>query len=451
LKINGSAKLDGTLDITSLNNYHPSPGNSYELISASGGLSGQFSNIADSANTNGLSRLDIYGPNGVLITYLPPGLGVLTLNTSTPLPASVSPGNLNAFLLRLLDPTGEQLSSIYQIWFSNSNTQRFNIEDRFDELAAGSTGFVSNVSYAPQLTGKEAAEGKGMLAGKQQVAPSPLQPSPENRWGIWITGYGDFVNVEEDGSSNGYNFTTGGVTVGVDYRLTQHFVVGLMGGYSHSWTDLTPSGSIDVDSGWGGIYTGYFGHGFYANGAVYGGHYTFESARAGLLGLANGSSGGGELSTFLVSGYDFHVGHLKIGPVAALQCSVANLDGFTEHGSVAPLRVNSDSQDSLVTDLGIKAADNFSVANVSLSPFVRVAWEHEYKYSSLPISANLTEFPNSATTVSGPSLGHESAVIDAGLSVQWNSHLSSYISYDGQLGRSQYNSNGVSGGLTYAF
>ena len=239
--------------------------------------------------------------------------------------------------------------------------------------------------------------------------------------------------------------------MGVDYRLTQHFVVGLMGGYSHSWTDLTPSGSIGVDSGWGGIYTGYVGHGFYANGAVYGGHYTFQSARAGLLGFANGSSGGGELSTFLVSGYDFHLGRLKIGPVAALQYAVASLDGFTERGSVAPLRVNSDSQDSLVTDLGFRAADNFSVASVSLSPFVRVAWEHEYKYSSLPISANLTEFPNSPTPIAGPSLGHDSAVINAGLSVQWNSHLSSYISYDGQLGRSQFNSNGISGGFTYTF
>jgi outer membrane autotransporter protein len=84
--------------------------------------------------------------------------------------------------------------------------------------------------------------------------------------------------------AKGYGFTTGGFTIGIDYRVTHNFVVGLMGGYSHSWTNLTPSGSIDVDSGWGGIYYGYFDHGFYVNGAVYGGHYTFESARAALLG-----------------------------------------------------------------------------------------------------------------------------------------------------------------------
>jgi outer membrane autotransporter protein len=381
---------------------------------------------------------------------IPPGLLVINLTTSTPLPATLNSSNLNEFLVPLLDPTVEQLSSLYQIWFSDANTLRFSIEDRFDALAAGSSGFVSNVTYAaPPPTGKEAMEGKGTTGGKQVT--SVLQPSPENRWGVWVTGYGDFVNVEDDGSAKGYDFTTGGLTIGIDYRVTHNFVMGLMGGYSHSWTNLIPAGSIDVDSGWGGIYYGYFNHGFYANGAVYGGHYTFESARTSLLGMANGSSGGGELSTYLASGYDFHLGHLRIGPLATLQYAVASLNGFTERGSLAPLKVNSDSQDSLVTDVGFRAADSLPAGKIILNPFVRVAWEHEYKYSSLPISAGLTDVSGSSAMIMGPSLGHDSAVINAGLTVQWSQRLSTYVSYDGQLGRSRYNSNGVSGGFRYAF
>src|SRR5262249_7778476 len=176
-------------------------------------------------------------------------------------------------------------------------------------------------------------------------------------------------------------------------------------------------------------------HGFYANGAVYGGHYTFQSQRVTLLGMANGSSGGDELSTYLASGYDFHVGHLRIGPLVALQYTVASLDGFTERGSVAPLKVSSDTQDSLVTDVGFRAPDNLPVGNVFLRPFVRVAWEHEYNYSSLPISASLTAIASAPAKVSGPSLGHDSAVINTGLTVQWSPHFSTYLSYDGQLGR----------------
>jgi outer membrane autotransporter protein len=36
--------------------------------------------------------------------------------------------------------------------------------------------------------------------------------------------------------AKGYNYTTGGLTVGIDYHVTDHFVLGLMGGYAHSWT-----------------------------------------------------------------------------------------------------------------------------------------------------------------------------------------------------------------------
>jgi outer membrane autotransporter protein len=79
---------------------------------------------------------------------------------------------------------------------------------------------------------------------------------------------------------------------------------------------------------------------------------------------------------------------------------------------------------------------------------------HSIKSSPLidaAMSQSLAAIPNSPAKVSGPSLGHDSAVINAGLTVQWTPHLSTYLSYDGQLGRSRYNSNGVSGGFRYAF
>src|SRR5260370_35971130 len=37
LKINGAAKLNGTLELSSLNNFHPSTGDTYEILSAADG------------------------------------------------------------------------------------------------------------------------------------------------------------------------------------------------------------------------------------------------------------------------------------------------------------------------------------------------------------------------------------------------------------------------------
>ena len=58
--------------------------------------------------------------------------------------------------------------------------------------------------------------------------------------GSVVTGFGDFVNVDGDGNSKGYDFTTGGVSLGIDYRITDQLAVGAMGDYSHTWTSLNP-------------------------------------------------------------------------------------------------------------------------------------------------------------------------------------------------------------------
>ena len=43
-----------------------------------------------------------------------------------------------------------------------------------------------------------------------------------------------------------------------DYRITDHFAIGLSGSYAHTWTQLQPAGSVGVNTGLGGIYATYF-------------------------------------------------------------------------------------------------------------------------------------------------------------------------------------------------
>jgi outer membrane autotransporter protein len=66
------------------------------------------------------------------------------------------------------------------------------------------------------------------------------------------------------------------------YRFTDQLAIGIIGDYSYTWTSLKPSRHIDVDSGRGGVYATWFNSGFYVNGAIYGGHNTYESGRTGL-------------------------------------------------------------------------------------------------------------------------------------------------------------------------
>src|SRR5271165_4302857 len=451
LQVQGNASLNGTLAVSSLNNFHPVGGNAFEVIRSSEARSGKFSTINDSLNNNpNLQRIDVYAPNGVALVYVarvPPPTPPIEVEDPKPLPP-VNPDEPLPQVLSILDPSAEQLTALYEISFSGANSQRFNLDDRFAEIQRGSTGFVSNLPVTPTPSGGKETIGQG----KSAVEKPPVFPStPENRWGVWANGWGDFVNVDNTSTANGYNFATGGITLGVDYRIGDHFSVGLFGSYAYTTANLQPTGDIDVNTGTGGLYATYFDRGFYVNGAVSGGYNSYNTRRQGLNGSANGSTNGAEFSTFAQAGYNFHVGNFTVGPMGAAQYTYVNINGFSEQGSLLPLQIHSDSQDSFRTDLGAQLSYSWHIGNLLFIPSLTAAWEHEYLYSALPITVSSPEFPGPSTTFSGPNEGHDSAIVNAGIGTQWTLTISTYIGYQGQLGRDHYNSNAVTGNISFSF
>jgi len=105
-----------------------------------------------------------------------------------------------------------------------------------------------------------------------------------------VSGDGDFVSVGGDPNARGYDFTMGGVTVGVDYRLTKNLAIGLVGGYAHTWTDLVRNGRVDVNSGKTGLFATWWDQGLYVNGFVGGGFNSYNTSRGALQGFASSNS-----------------------------------------------------------------------------------------------------------------------------------------------------------------
>jgi hypothetical protein len=146
----------------------------------------------------------------------------------------------------------EGLTAFYEIGFSSANIQKLVLEGRLDDIRNGSNGFSSNVKVNRATVNLEDKAGVDGKASKGVVEPI-LQRGPENRWGVWVTGFGDFVNVDADANAKGYDFTTGGVSLGVDYRITDQLANRCNGRIGAYVDRLTPSGHIDVDSGRGGV------------------------------------------------------------------------------------------------------------------------------------------------------------------------------------------------------
>jgi len=463
LNVGGNAALGGTLQLISLG-FQPKAGNQLTLVTTGGVVSGRFAQFEDPfAAASGFTIAGlVYGQNSVLLEFRTAASFALTPNqlAAANLLDAVHLDPRAATLISFLNQepfanlpgdferiSPDGLTAFYEISFSNANIQRLNLEGRLDDIHHGSNGFSSNMKVngaSVNLENRADADGK---SSKVVVEPI-LQPGRENRWGVWVTGFGDFVNVDGDGNAQGYDFTIAGVSLGIDYRITDQLAIGVMGDYSHTWTELNPSGHIDVDSGRGGLYVTWYNHGVYLDGAIYGGHNNYDSSRAGLGGLATGGTEGAEWSTFVSGGYDFHFGPLTAGPIAALQYTDVNIDGFSENGSLAPLEIHSGSAESLRSDLGFRAFYQWQIGKMLVEPFLKAAWEHEYKYSALPITAG---FAGASAIFFGPNEGHDSAVVGAGVSVQLTPAISTYVNYDGQLGRANYDSNAVTGGVRFSF
>jgi outer membrane autotransporter protein len=465
LRVNGRAALGGTLQLFSLNGFQPKPGDIFTLGTAAGGLSGQFAQVLNPFPVPPRATFEfIYLPNSFVLELVPMPFALFALTPNELAVAKqldkVRPDVREAKLIAFMDaePTPnlprdfekispDSLSALYEISFSAANVQASNLEERFAEIRSGSTGFSStlNISNAPQAV--QGKDGKVLIEPNKNV----LAPSPENKWGQWIDGSGDYVKVNSDGNGQAYDFTTGGVSFGLDYLLTKNLAVGLAAGYAHTWTDLAGSGKIDADSGRGALYATYFQGGFYLSGYVGGGYNSYRTNRDTLRGTATGSTSGGEFDTYVSGGYEFHTGAFSFGPTAALQYTYVDISENTETGSLAPLRIVSKSADSLRTNLGVSASYAWTTGKVQVTPSVRASWQHEYLYSALPISAQFASGAGSVFTVYGPAEGHDSALVNVGVNVQWTPTIGTYFGYAGLLGRNRYDSQGGVCGVHWSF
>ena len=117
---------------------------------------------------------------------------------------------------------------------------------------------------------------------------------------------------------------------------------------------------------------------------------------------------------------------------------------------VTDLCFPAQSQDSLGTNLGMKVSYPWKFGRVLVTPQGSASWQHEFAYSALPVEARFANGAGDLFTVWGPHIGRDSALVEAGLTVQWCPRVATYLNYDGKF-NSSYQSNTVNGGCRVDF
>ena len=469
LAINGHAQLDGRLVLNQGGEVNLRLGQQITFLTADGGVSGQFSNVINPFATGTIivGKL-VYEQNAVVLEGAQGSFQSIENQLNlTPNQRAVARmldsaiGDKKATkLIEYLDGrpierlpndfnqiAPEEMTSVFRIGVSLADVQARNVQRRTADLRAGARGFSAS---GFETTG--GANYTGGLAGPNgNTAENTDTPAPERRWGTFIKGVGDFVHVGDSQNASGYDLNTGGVTVGADYQLTPGLAVGLTTGYTGTNANLTNDGRLLVNGGKVGVYGTYYTGGYYADAAVTGGMNNYSTRRSSLLGDASGSTEGKELEVLADTGYDWRLDALTIGPTAEFQYTYVGIDGYSEHGSLTPLRYAGQHQASIHSTFGIRMAYEWKLGNVIVRPEAQIAWQHEYGARSYSIDSALASGAGSLFSVSDTPIGRDSLLFGAGVAVLWNPRTSTYLYYDADLLKKEYNSQSVSGGLRMNF
>ncbi len=348
----------------------------------------------------------------------------------------------------------EELASMYEASFAQSFVNSSNLQHRMDDIRWGSTGFCADGFVIQDNHGYTKNDGKSVADKNvvEQTAP------PNYRWGGFITGSGELTKTGDeslnDPGAAGYQLNEAGFTMGVDYRVTDHWAIGLSGAYSHTTGNLVDNGRLNTDGGKMGLYTTWGNNGFYVDAAASGGWNQYDTRRSAYLGQETGSTDGAEFNGMVAAGYDWKKGCWTFGPTASFEYTYVEFNSFTESDtSLIPLHFPDQNQEAYRSNLGFRIAHEQVMKpgeGLTVVPELRAAWRHDFGPSAYAIDSNFVGCDD-IFTVHGPWVGRDSAVVDLGLTAYCTPGLSAYIFYDGQFGRDNYNNNAISGGFRVAF
>ncbi|WP_372238667.1 autotransporter domain-containing protein [Pseudomonas sp. 91RF] len=268
---------------------------------------------------------------------------------------------------------------------------------------------------------------------------------------VWLQALGHGGKLDRDVEP--MQHSTKGLLLGTDWRVTEEWRVGLMGGTSDTRMDSKELDG-DLDSWHLGAYalrqTGPLSLRLGATWSSHDGSTRREVAFGRFHDRLKGSYHANTRQVFIESGYNLGRANVSIEPFAGLGYQHYQRDGYTEKGGAAALKVHAQSQGNLNTTLGLRMAKVSTLDNgMRLTPRFSVGWKHVYGETYTSTRQRLAKGGHDYT-VYGAELDRNSLKLDTGLDLAvTNSHTLGF-GLSGEIGTDS-RSHGVSGQWRMAF
>lgn len=239
--------------------------------------------------------------------------------------------------------------------------------------AANGNADKSNADAGPDLPGADAAG-----AGPDNTDPNLA---------FWSAGTLDFGFANAGSQRSGFRFTTGGVTAGADYRVSDQLSIGAGFGYGRDSTDIGNAGTKSTGDSYSlALYGSYRPlPSLFVDGVAGFGTLSFDSRRwvTDSNDFATGKRNGKQVFASVSAGYEHRDRTWLVSPYGRLSVSQSTLDQFTESGAGLNALTYFDQTVTTVSGtLGLRAEYTQKTKWGTFLPFARVEYQHDFNGQS---------------------------------------------------------------------
>ncbi len=481
----GGFTADGTLipitrGITgdATNTFTPTLGDSFTIVTATGGVSGAFDTVTQPAagSLADNTRFDVlYGDNAITLTVTPDvyaGLAGLAPNQQA------AAGAVDAVRPPAGTNAGEDLETLYDALYT---TGPGSIAAALDQLSGVvHADAVTAVRAGRRLIGDAvAARTAALRSGSLSTALAPAASfqiagsldgtsvatdrtasglsagdGSDGAFGLgtWGTLLGRYGKTNGDGNAAGYDALEGGVILGADHAVTEGLSLGVALSYLRTEVGIEgDGGETDVNSYGATVYGSVETGAWFAEASAHYGFADYDSRRPIRFGTTNavdrtatGDSHGHDFGAAVGLGYawDWHGGVIE--PMASVRYDRVERAGFTEEGAGSlGLAVADETLETVRTSLGLRVARAYDLGDAIVEPEIRLRWDHDFLDQAADSRASLG---GTAFQVAGTRSGRDAAVLGLGLTAQIDDRLQAHAGYDANLRRGAH-SHAIAAGL----
>ncbi|MEP7456667.1 putative Ig domain-containing protein [Phyllobacterium sp. SB3] len=270
------------------------------------------------------------------------------------------------------------------------------------------------------------------------------QPAPElnmGRLAVWTGGFVNFGERDDDGLN--LDYTTVGVSAGMDYRFSKKFVAGFGFGYGRDATDIGENGTESRANAYSAAVYGSYSpiKSVFIDGLLGGSWLDFNSERyiTSTGDFASGDRDGTQIFGSLTASYEHRTEAWLVSPYGRLDFSRSWLDGFTEKGGNGlALQYGEQTVDTLSGILGIRLEYTMPMDWGVLKPGVRAEYTHDFEGSSR-VKLGYADIGGLPYDVETENSGDDYVTFGASLDAALNSDWSTNFDYRTTVGADDQN------------